>query len=96
MYKELKAEIKAIKKNMDDHKSIFAKKENVKQLHAEVLWAKVRDTEEDLNHKQIALTEIDNEKSAMLDIISNGDNQLTAIQDNIKYLCLYLVNCKGS
>lgn len=88
MYKELKKEIKDIKKKMDDHKSIVAKKENVKQLHAEVLWAKVRDEEQDLNHKQTALTEIDNEKSKMLDIISNGDNRLTAIQDNIKYLCL--------
>lgn len=92
----MKEEIEDIKKKMDDHKTILTKKEHVKQLHAEVLWAKVRDTEKDLHHKQIALAEIDNEKSTMLDFISNGDNQLIAIQDNIRYLRLYYVSCSCS
>ncbi|CAG9820931.1 unnamed protein product, partial [Phaedon cochleariae] len=85
-FRKLQDEIKRLKKKIENHKSIISLKDRKGLLQRELIWAKVRDVEEELEQEKLGVETIEKKLN---DVKANSDkrnDRVNKLKENIRTL----------
>lgn len=79
----LKSEVKEVKKQWDNHKSIVVLKNKIVQLQGELEWAKIRDSRQECREIEAKLAEVQAKCTDIQDNLQNRDEKVEAINQQV-------------
>ncbi|KAG5887604.1 hypothetical protein JTB14_002613 [Gonioctena quinquepunctata] len=85
-FKKLQDEIKRLKRKIDNHKSIISLKDKKVLLQRELLWAKVRDVEEELEGEKSRVDSVESKLDEFKANSSKRGDRISTLKEHIKDL----------
>jgi chromosome segregation ATPase len=82
-FKRLQQEIKDLKRKIDNHKSIVSIRDKIKLMQIELLWAKVRDAEEEVKKEEGKVNNWEKKHGNILHECSNRAERIENIKKNV-------------
>ncbi|XP_044253818.1 structural maintenance of chromosomes protein 6 [Tribolium madens] len=82
-FKKLKEELKELKRKIDNHKSIVGIREKIELMRIELLWAKVRDAEDEAQKEEKIVDNLAKQQEKLLDDCENRSKRVEDLKKNI-------------
>lgn len=82
-------EIKHLRKKIENHQSIVNLKDNKALLQKELLWAKVRDTEDEIDQENATIGGIQKKLNECKENVEKRNENIVTLQELIRFV----VNC---